>query len=197
MNIIDKGILPYLTSYEQMTHFTQNRTAETEDETWILEHPAVFTLGRHADPAHLLNANNIETVNTDRGGQITYHGPGQLVSYFLCDLKRQQSGPRAFVCALEQMIIDCLAEFDIQGERIDGKPGIYVNGSKIASIGLRVKQGRTYHGISLNVDMDLKPFTYINPCGYKDLTVTQMKNLNPSVTMADVKKSWEKQLHDD
>lgn len=164
----------YEPTYQAMQAFTQNRTPETTDEIWFAEHPPVYTLGRHSDPTHILNSSQIPVVQTDRGGQVTYHGPGQLMIYCLIDIKRLKIGPKDFVCKLEQSLIETLKVFNILAERQSGMPGVYVAGQKIASLGLRIKQGKTYHGIGLNVAMDLSPFQNIHPCGYKNLEMTQI-----------------------
>lgn len=162
-----------------MQEFTDARDAETPDELWLLEHPPVYTLGRAARGEHLLDAGGIPVVQTDRGGQITYHGPGQLIAYTLFDLQRLGLGVRPFVNLLEQSIIDLLARLSIAAERRAGAPGVYVGGDKIAALGLRVRRGRSYHGISLNVAMDLAPFGGIDPCGFPGLGVTQVRDLAP------------------
>ena len=161
-----------------MQDFTGSRTPETQDELWILEHPSVFTFGRHADPEHLLLKPSecpIPIVYTDRGGEITYHGPGQLIIYFLLDLKRKKIGPKNLVCLIEQAVINLLDKnFNIKATRKSGAPGIYVANFKIASLGLKITRGFSYHGLSLNIDLDLCFFKLINPCGYKDLNMTQL-----------------------
>jgi lipoyl(octanoyl) transferase len=160
-----------------MQAFTANRSAETADEIWLLQHPPVFTLGMAGKREHLLADIGIPVVAIDRGGQITYHGPGQLVIYLLLDLKRLGFGIKDLVRRMEQAIIDALSESGIEAERQPGAPGVYVAGAKIAALGLRVKNGCTYHGLSLNLDMDLSPFQAINPCGYAGMVVTQVRNL--------------------
>ena len=175
MKIQTLGQVSYLETLKAMQSFTSTRTVHTEDEIWILEHPPVFTLGRHADPAHLLNPDsNIPVINTDRGGQITYHGPGQLIIYFLLDLKKSKTGPKDLVCKIENILISLLADYKIPAEKHAGAPGIYIKNKKIASLGLRITKGYCYHGLSLNINMDLSPFLLINPCGYKNLEITQM-----------------------
>ena len=171
------GLTDYATAYQAMQDFNAQRDADTPDEIWLIEHPPVFTLGLAAKPEHILDAGNIPVVKIDRGGQVTYHGPGQLVVYLLLDLKRRNIGVRELVRTMEQAIIDTLADYDIASQRIAGAPGIYIDGAKIAALGLRVKRGCCYHGLALNVDMDLVPFTRINPCGYAGMPVTQTKDL--------------------
>jgi lipoyl(octanoyl) transferase len=160
-----------------MQVFTAARTADTPDELWLLEHPPVYTLGQAGKPEHLLRVTDIPVVCIDRGGQITYHGPGQLIVYTLVDLRRRGYGIRELVGRMEQAVIEVLAARGITAERMAGAPGVYVGGAKIAALGLRVKQGCTYHGLALNVDMDLTPFAAINPCGYPGLLVTQCRDL--------------------
>lgn len=176
MIIKELGLVSYETTWQQMREFTTQRTAETPDELWFCEHLPVFTQGRHCDELPLLNPLQIPVFKTDRGGQITYHGPGQLMVYCLVDLKRRKMGVMQWVCILEDAVIAVLAKFGITGHRREGMPGIYVNNAKIGSLGLRVKQGCTYHGLALNVAMDLTPFSHINPCGYTDLTIVQMRD---------------------
>jgi lipoyl(octanoyl) transferase len=159
-----------------MRRFTEERTAETSDEIWFLEHPPVFTLGLGGRPEHLLDPGGIPVIHCDRGGQVTYHGPGQLIVYILLDLQRRGWGVRRLVQALEQSVIDLCAGNEIHAERRAGAPGVYINESKLAALGLRVRRGSTYHGLALNVDMDLAPFRRINPCGYPGLTVTRTKD---------------------
>ena len=171
------GLVDYASTWARMQDFTQQRTQSTPDELWLLEHPPVFTQGRNGKPEHLLNTGDIPVIQVDRGGQVTYHGPGQLVAYALIDINRRQLGVQLLVQMLEQAVIDLLAGFSIKGHRLDKAPGVYVDNRKIAALGLRVRKGRTFHGLSLNVDMDLSPFTLINPCGYHDLEVTQLADL--------------------
>ena len=171
------GLVDYEPTWRRMQVFTLARTAETEDELWLVQHPPVFTQGQSGKPEHLLRESGIPVVQIDRGGQITYHGPGQIVLYLLLDLRRRDFKVRELVRKMEQAVIDLLARYGIAGERREGAPGVYVQGAKIAALGLRVKNGCTYHGLALNVDMDLSPFTAINPCGYAGMAVTQMKTL--------------------
>jgi lipoyl(octanoyl) transferase len=171
------GRVDYESTWRAMQAFTAARTDATPDELWVLEHPPVFTLGQAGRREHLLQATDIPVVPIDRGGQITYHGPGQVVIYVLVDLKRRGYGVKELVARMEQAVIDLLAQSGVAAERQSGAPGVYVGGAKIAALGLRIKQGRSYHGLALNVDMDLSPFALINPCGYPGMAVTQTRNL--------------------
>ncbi len=171
------GRVEYEPTWRAMQEFTAARTADTADEIWLLQHPPVFTLGMAGKTEHLLVDIGIPVVPIDRGGQITYHGPGQVVIYLMLDLKRLGYGIRELVRRMEQAVIDMLAELGIHAERLDGAPGVYVAGAKIAALGLRVKNGCTFHGLCLNVDMDLSPFQAINPCGYAGMAVTQVSEL--------------------
>ena len=164
------------------------REEDFKNEIWFLEHTPVFTLGTAADQKHILNAKGIPVIQSDRGGEVTYHGPGQLVIYFMIDVKRSKLGPKILVKTLQEFTKSLLKEYSIDSEFIDGAPGVYVNEKKIASIGLRISKGKTYHGISINVDMDLAPFSYINPCGYEGLKVTQIKDLNNKANIKDVER---------
>ena len=171
------GLVPYEPIWRAMQRFTDERTPDTPDEIWLLEHPPVFTLGMNADPAHVLAAGDIEVVRIDRGGQVTYHGPGQLVVYPLLDLRRSGLGVRDLVTALERAVIDYAAELGIAAECRREAPGVYVEGRKLASVGIRVRRGSSYHGIALNVRNDLEPFGRINPCGYAGLEMTRLADL--------------------
>ena len=164
------------------------REEDFKNEIWFLEHTSVFTLGTAADQKHILNAKGIPVIQSDRGGEVTYHGPGQLVIYFMIDVKRSKLGPKILVKTLQEFTKSLLKEYSIDSEFIDGAPGVYVNEKKIASIGLRISKGKTYHGISINVDMDLAPFSYINPCGYEGLKVIQIKDLNNKANIKDVER---------
>lgn len=177
------GRVEYEPTWRAMQTFTDQRTAETSDEVWFLEHPPVYTLGLAGKEEHLLCQTDIPVVKIDRGGQVTYHGPGQLVAYLLIDFKRLGIGVRELVRRIENSVIDLLAEFGIVANGDVNAPGVYVNGEKIAALGLRIKNGAVYHGLSLNVDMDLTPFTWINPCGYTNLKVTQMKDLGAHISV--------------
>jgi len=176
----------YESIVQAMRDFTRARVATTPDEIWLLEHSPVYSMGLNADASHLLSPGEIPVVQSDRGGQVTYHGPGQLVMYTLIDLSRYKLGVREYVHLLEQQVIDLLAEYGIAGERRESAPGVYVDGAKIASLGLKVRQGRCYHGLSLNVDMDLTPFSFINPCGYAGLRVCQLADFVPGVEVDSV-----------
>lgn len=171
------GRRDYEPVWREMRDFTEHRDSGTPDEIWFVEHSPVFTLGLNGKPEHILDAGDIPVVQCDRGGQVTYHGPGQIVIYLLLDLKRRKLGVKTLVTKIEQAIIELLGEYDIHGKRKQGAPGIYVDGAKIAALGLRVRRGCSYHGLSLNFDMDLEPFTRINPCGYEGLETTQLTAL--------------------
>ncbi len=171
------GLVAYEPTLEAMRQFTELRHADTVDELWILEHPPVFTLGQAGKPEHLLTNSNIPVIRTERGGQITYHGPGQIIVYVLLDLHRAKLTVKGLVCKLEQALINTLAHYNIHADRKTGAPGVYVAGEKIAALGLKVKKGATYHGIALNYAMDLKPFEQINACGYPGLKVTDMRQV--------------------
>lgn len=173
---------PYLSTLDAMQTFTQQRSEEAIDELWVLEHEPVFTLGRNGQMAHVLNPGKIPVVKVDRGGQVTYHGPGQLVMYLLIDLRRLNVGVRELVMKIEQAIIHLLAKRQIASAGDRDAPGVYVEGKKIAALGLRVSRGKTYHGLSLNVNMNLEPFTRINPCGYAGLEVVQCQDLGVDET---------------
>ena len=180
------GLVDYEPTWRSMQAFTDTRNADTPDELWVVEHHPVYTQGLAGKPEHLLRLTDIPVVKTDRGGQVTYHGPGQLVVYLLIDFKRMQIGVRELVRRIEQSVIDMLAGQGITANGDVNAPGVYVDGAKIASLGLRIKNGAVYHGLSLNVDMDLTPFSWINPCGYEGLRVTQMKDLGVNKSLAQV-----------
>ena len=188
------GLKPYAETFEAMREFTQARTAETPDEIWFLEHPPVFTQGQAGKPEHLLLPGDIPVVQSDRGGQVTYHGPGQIVVYFMIDLQRRGYGIRSLVTRLEDAIIATLAGYGIEAAARRDAPGVYVNGDKIASLGLRVRNARTYHGLSLNVKMDMEPFQRINPCGYQGLHMTQVSALGGPGDLARVNRDLEQAL---
>ncbi len=182
------GCQDYEPVWRKMQEFTAQRDADTEDEIWLLQHEPVFTQGMNGKPEHILNRNNIPVVEIDRGGQVTYHGPGQIIVYCLIDLKRKKFGIRQMVSALEQAVIDYLADEKITAIARKDAPGVYVNNAKISALGLRVKRGCSFHGLSINVDMDLSPFKQINPCGYEGLEVTQLKNLGVKDNLAAVEE---------
>lgn len=186
MKIINLGLQDYTQTWDAMKNFTQARNANTKDELWIVEHPSVFTQGISGKAEHLLESSDIPVVNTDRGGQITYHGPGQLIVYCLIDLKRLGIGVKKMVSLIELSIIDLLAKYQIEAHLKEGAPGVYVNGAKIAALGLKVKNGRTYHGLSLNVAMELSAFAQINPCGYQGLKVTQLSDLTDNISLDNI-----------
>lgn len=191
MIIKSLGSLPYDESLEKMRKFTRERSKSTEDELWLVEHPPTYTLGLKTKPEHVLNHDHkIPLIQSDRGGQITYHGPGQIVAYTLLDLRRLNLTVRKAVRLLEQTTINLLSSLGIVAFGDNARPGVYVNGKKIASLGLKIRNGCSYHGIALNVDMDLKPFDNINPCGYPDLNVTQLKELNVNLSIDEVRQLW-------
>ena len=199
-----RGRETYDVTFAAMRTFTDARTAQTDDELWIVEHPPVFTLGLAADPAHVLDAHGVPVVQTDRGGEVTFHGPGQVVVYLLLDLRRRQADSRLFarelVSKIEQAVIDTLAAYNLAGERKSGAPGIYLSdgprqGAKIAALGLKIRgSGHTYHGVSLNVAMDLTPFEWINPCGYEGLATIDMRSLGAQATLTEVQQALTEQL---
>jgi lipoyl(octanoyl) transferase len=198
VTLLDRGIESYAVTYAAMREFTDQRNSATPDALWIVQHPPVFTLGLAADPSHILQSHQIPIVQTDRGGEVTYHGAGQAVLYLLFDLRRKEKNnllPREFVNAIEQAVIDTLAAYNLSTERHTGAPGIYVadgkfKGAKIAALGLKIRgNGCTYHGVALNVAMDLVPFTWINPCGYVGLATVDMQTLGVHVALAEVQQA--------
>ena len=194
MIIRDLGIKPYQLVWADMQQFTGQRLADSEDELWLLEHPPVFTLGRNGKTEHLLDPDAIPVVKTDRGGQVTYHGPGQLIGYTLLDLRRLGIGVRQMVTVLESTIIKVLADFNIKAVARADAPGVYVDHAKIAALGLRVKNGACYHGVSFNIDMDLSPFARINPCGFAGMAVTDCRQLGIEISMAEAKTAFSEAL---
>jgi len=170
------GRQPYLPVWQSMSRFTDERTAETPDQLWLVEHEPVFTQGRAGKPEHLLMPGDIPVVASDRGGQVTYHGPGQVVLYPLLDVRRRGLGVRELVTLLENAVIDLLAMHDVEANARVDAPGVYIGAEKIASLGLRIRRGCSFHGVALNIDMDLSPFTRINPCGYAGLMMTQLRD---------------------
>ena len=189
------GVAPYVPTWRTMQQFTAERVAATRDEIWFTQHPPVYTLGLAGKPAHLLRADTgIPLIKIDRGGQITYHGPGQLVAYVLLDLKRRNLGVRALVRKLESAVINLLGEYHITANYRMDAPGVYVQDAKIAALGLRIKNGCCYHGLALNIDMDLTPYQAINPCGYAGLAVTQLRDFGVSDTFETVSEKLSQQL---
>lgn len=190
MNVKRLGLQDYTPIWEAMKSFTARRDSNTPDELWIVEHPPVYTQGQAGKPEHVLNPQNIPILQSDRGGQVTYHGPGQLVAYVLMDIRRRNLGVRTLVATLEKTLIEVLAHYQITANILCGAPGVYVDQKKIASIGLRVKNGCTYHGIALNIAMDLNPFSGINPCGFAALEMTQVADFVPEITMDAISDQW-------
>ena len=181
------GLVDYATTAAAMQAFTEQRGPDTADALWICEHPPVYTQGLAGKADHLLNPGTIAVVQTNRGGQVTYHGPGQIVAYPLFDLKRMKTGVREYVCRIEQSMIDTMAEWNIHAERKQGAPGVYVAGAKVGALGIRVRRGCTFHGLAFNIDMDLEPWHRINPCGYQGLQVTTLADLGGPSGMEPVK----------
>ena len=180
------GVVNYHETLDLMKSHIQSESFT--NEIWLLEHPPIFTLGTAADRSHILNAKKIPVVQSDRGGEVTYHGPGQLVIYFLLDIKKLDFSPKKLVLTIQHFVKDLLKQVSIDSNFVEGAPGVYVDKKKIASIGLRISKGKTYHGISLNFDMDLSPFKQINPCGYEGLEVTQIKDLNKDISKLQLEK---------
>ena len=179
------GLLEYEPVWRAMQTFTDLRDAETPDELWLVEHPPVFTQGQAGRAEHILTPGDIPVIQVDRGGQVTYHGPGQIVAYPLIDISRSKLGVRALVAGIEQAIIGVLKNYDVDAGLIAGAPGVYVDGAKIASLGLRIRRGKSFHGLAFNINMDLEPFQRINPCGYEGLQVTNLSAF-AEVSMAEV-----------
>lgn len=178
LTIRSLGLVDYEPVWEAMKAFTDNRDDESGDEIWMLQHPPVFTQGQAGKPEHVLFPGDIPIVQVDRGGQVTYHGPGQLVAYIMVDIKRRNMGARALVSLIEQAIIDTLSIYDVCAAARKDAPGVYVGEAKIASLGLRIRKGRSFHGLSINIEMDLEPFSRINPCGYQGMKIVQLSALN-------------------
>ncbi|WP_211959081.1 lipoyl(octanoyl) transferase LipB [Budvicia diplopodorum] len=181
------GLQPYLPVSHAMHRFTDRRDSATADELWLVQHPSVFTQGQAGKAEHVLAAGDIPVIQSDRGGQVTYHGPGQQVMYIMIDLKRKKIGVKELVNHIEQTVIITLAHFDIPAMARPDAPGVYVSGNKICSLGLRIRKGCSFHGLALNVDMDLEPFRRINPCGYAGLQMTQVKQLADTATIDNVR----------
>lgn len=190
LRIRQPGLCDYLPIWQEMQAFTRRRGDETPDELWLLQHRPVFTLGMNGKPAHVLSAGDIPVLNVDRGGQVTYHGPGQLVAYVLLDLRRLGIGVRGLVTALEQSVVEWLQSCSVTASVRRDAPGVYVDGAKVAALGLRVRRGCSYHGLAINVDMDLTPFDRINPCGYAGMPVTQLRDLGINLDVAAAARQW-------
>jgi lipoyl(octanoyl) transferase len=188
------GLRPYETVWRDMQVFTDSRMANSADEIWLLQHEPVFTLGKNGKLEHVIDPGAIPVVNSDRGGQVTYHGPGQIVAYMLIDIARLNIGVRELVTRLENAVIALLAEYGIEALAQKDAPGVYVEGKKIAALGLRVRRGRSFHGLAFNVDMDLEPFSRINPCGYEGLEVTQLSALADNIDYDTVEQQLLRQL---
>ena len=191
---LEQRLLPVV--WEEMKRFTAERTEDTRDEVWFVEHPAIFTLGLNGNTAHVLDPGNIPVLKVDRGGQVTYHGPGQLVAYTLLDLARLKIGVRGLVEALEYAVIDTAAEYGIEAYGRRDAPGVYVDGCKLAALGLKISRQCSYHGIALNVNMDLEPFKRINPCGFEALAVTDLRSLGVLADIGQVRDDLERNLRD-
>jgi len=188
------GIQPYQLIWEKMQFFTDNRDHLTEDEIWLLQHPSIYTLGRNSKAEHLLDPGNIQVIAIDRGGQVTYHGPGQLIAYLMIDIKRLEIGVRELVTRIENALIHLLANYDIDSYAKKDAPGVYTQQGKIAALGLRIRKGCSFHGLSLNVKMHLQPFTGINPCGYKDLNIVQLADYYKNITLTECTAKLEQSL---
>ncbi len=187
-NVKYLGCVDYQETWQSMFDFTHQRDDQTTDELWLLEHPRVFTLGQAGDSAHVLQTNGIPVINTDRGGQVTYHAPGQLVGYCLFDIARLKIGVRQFVTALENTLIQLLEKYDVKAEANPKAPGVYVDNAKIASLGLRLHKLRSYHGFALNIDLDLTPFSWINPCGIEKQKITSMHKLGVAINSSNIQQ---------
>ena len=194
LHVKQLGTRSYTDTWQAMRDYTDRRNPDSQDQLWLLQHPPVFTLGQAGKPEHLLDPGPIPVVKTDRGGQVTYHGPGQLVAYLLLDLRRAGLGVRGLVSLLEQSVIRLLADLGIEAVARRDAPGVYVDDAKIAAIGLRVRRGCSFHGLSLNLDMDLSPFERINPCGYPGLRVTQLSELITGVDLPRVQQDLPRYL---
>jgi lipoyl(octanoyl) transferase len=188
------GLVEYQPTWQAMQHFTATRTAETQDEIWLLQHPPVYTQGLAGKPEHLLRATDIQLIKIDRGGQITYHGPGQIIAYLLLDLRRWKLNVRELVRLMEQVVIDLLASRGVNASGREDAPGVYVDAAKIASLGLKIKNSCCYHGIALNVEMDLSPFRNINPCGFAGLKVTQARDVGITTPLTELEQQLAQNL---
>ncbi len=194
LQVKNLGLVEYQTAWSQMQEFTAARDEQVQDQLWLLQHPPVFTLGMNGKHEHVLTPGDIPVIDSDRGGQVTYHGPGQLVAYVLLDIRRKNMGIRDLVTQLEQSVIQWLAEEGVDATARQDAPGVYVKDAKVAALGLRVKRGCSYHGMSLNVDMDLEPFSRINPCGQEGLAVTRTLDLGINYKIDEVAERWSKQF---
>lgn len=194
MQIKDLGMQDYVETYNAMREFNDQREATTNDQIWLLEHLPVYTLGLSGKEEHLLNTKQIPVIKTDRGGQVTYHGPGQLIAYLLIDLNKRSYSIKKLVSLMEQSIINYLQDCGVVAERKVNAPGVYINEEKIAALGVRVRKGGTYHGLAINIDMDLEPFDGIDPCGYIGMKCTQLSNHVNNITLQDVKNNLPKYL---
>jgi len=190
IHIKDLGVQDYIQTYNAMRDFNNKRDSGTVDQIWLLEHPPVYTLGLSDKTEHLLNTADIPVIKTDRGGQVTFHGPGQLIAYLLIDLNRRPYAIKKLVSLMETSVIEYLNNCGIKAGRKSGAPGVYVHGQKIAALGVRVRKGGTYHGLALNINMDLKPFEGINPCGYEGMVCTQLIQYKKDITLAEVKMNF-------
>ena len=184
------GCVDYEPTWQRMQEFTLNRDQQSTDEIWLLQHPAIYTQGQAGKAEHLLAPGDIPVVKADRGGQVTYHGPGQMVAYVLLEMNRIGSDVRKLVSALENSVVDTLRLYQVIAAPRSDAPGVYVDGKKICSLGLRIKKGRSFHGLALNLDMDLEPFHRINPCGYAGMEMTQLSNYVENISMQRVMEQW-------
>lgn len=190
------GIRDFQSVWQDMREFTDKRTDDSEDEIWLVQHPPIFTLGLNGKPEHLLDPGDIPVLHCDRGGQVTYHGPGQIIAYVLLDLRRRNIGIKHLVSCLEQAVIDMLTDYSIQSNRRPNAPGVYINEAKIAALGLRVRKGCSYHGLSMNIDMDLEPYKRINACGIEGLKSTMLKKHYPDCDIDAAQQILQKKLTD-
>ncbi|CAG9297280.1 lipoyl(octanoyl) transferase LipB [Celerinatantimonas diazotrophica] len=190
IKIVRWGLVDYQPMYQRMHEFTEQRDETTQDQIWLVEHPPIFTQGQAGKPEHLLNPGQIPVFQADRGGQVTYHGPGQMIAYLMLDLRRRKLGVRALVSIMEQAVVNTLAQYHIAAYPKADAPGVYVNDAKIASLGLRVRRGCSFHGLALNVNMDLNPFHQINPCGYAGLEMTQTSDLGGPTTVTQASETF-------
>ncbi|RLU01035.1 lipoyl(octanoyl) transferase LipB [Ketobacter sp.] len=191
----DLGEVDYSTTWQAMKDFTESRQEQTPDEIWLLQHPRVFTQGQAGKAEHVLAPGDIPVIQVDRGGQVTYHGPGQLVGYLMIDIKRRKLGARDLVTRIENAIVATLAELDIEAAPRADAPGVYTHGKKIASLGLRIRKGRSFHGLALNIDMDLEPFLRINPCGYQGMQMTQVREYHTNPDFGHISSRLAHHLH--